>query len=318
MKLYGTEAGLGELLAAPAHPSISIRSGIPPQLAPLPYWRELIKLKLRALVFRSHTRRWLQLLNSHPAFSDYVQTWPRFVHKIYRPYLSCALSMQARVAALTSHYRFVFHQGLGPVVARACRAPVLLASCEGKSGSSYQIALRAVGTQLEREGDLVLQLTSQDEILYSVAFTFAWRDGCQAVSIGCIQGGKGADASDAIRHATRELHGARPKHLMTSLVRQLGHTVGCAELRMVSNANRVVRKAIRHGRVRADYDQLWTELGATRQPDGDYRLPCAPLAAPDMAGIASKKRSEARKRHELTISLASQIGAALGCGEAPR
>jgi hypothetical protein len=34
---------------------------------------------------------------------------------------------------------------------------------------------------------------------------------------------------------------------------------------MVSNRNRVIYKAIKHGRVLADYDQLWEELGAQRR-----------------------------------------------------
>jgi uncharacterized protein VirK/YbjX len=52
-------------------------------------------------------------------------------------------------------------------------------------------------------------------------------------------------------------------------VRQLGHALGCDELRLVSNANRVVKSAIRQGRVHSDYDQLWIELGAEQQQDGE-------------------------------------------------
>jgi uncharacterized protein VirK/YbjX len=80
---------------------------------------------------------------------------------------------------------------------------------------------------------------------------------------------------------------------------------------LVSNRNRVIYKAIRNGRVLADYDQLWTELGATLRPDGDWELTCAPVAAPDLDGIPSKKRSEARKRHELVSRLADDVCQAL-------
>jgi uncharacterized protein VirK/YbjX len=76
---------------------------------------------------------------------------------------------------------------------------------------------------------------------------------------------------------------------------------------MVSNRNRVIYKAIRNGRVLADYDQLWEELGARKRLDGDWELDCAPVAAPDLDSIPSRKRSEARKRHEVVSSIADQV-----------
>ena len=94
---------------------------------------------------------------------------------------------------------------------------------------------------------------------------------------------------------------------MVSLVGQLGYAFGCAQMRLVGNANRVVRGAMREGRVQADYDQLWTEMGAAPRRDGDFELACAPVAALDLERICSKKRSEARKRHHLIVTLTHAI-----------
>jgi uncharacterized protein VirK/YbjX len=127
-----------------------------------------------------------------------------------------------------------------------------------------------------------------------------------------MQGGKAEGTMDAIRAATRELHGLRPKQLLVTLVRQLGFAFGCSRMMMVSNANRVVRRSMRKGRVLADYDQFWLEMSAERMADGDYWMPCAPLQAPDMEAIPSKKRSEARKRHELVAMLADAANARMG------
>jgi uncharacterized protein VirK/YbjX len=310
MKLYGNKPGWAESLVAAAKPSVTLRSGISPELAALPYWRELLKLQARAMVHHTQTRRWLQLLNSHPSFSDYVQGYPRLLYKIYRPYLTDTLPMPARLAVLASHYQFIFERGLGPLVGQASRAPVRLAAFEARDGARFGVDLRAIGP-LEREGELVLQLIRGETLLCSVAFTFAWRGEQLAVNVGCVQGAKGETTLDAIRMATRELYGARPKQLLVTLVRQLGHALGCSQMLLVSNANRVVRGAMRQGRVLSDYDQLWAELGAQRQPDGDWSLMCAPLAAPDMESIPSKKRAEARRRHELVEGLAREINARL-------
>ncbi len=306
MKLYTPEPGLAERLLANAVPSVTLRSAVPAHLKGLRHLRELGKIRLRALLHRRLAPHWLHLLNSHPAFSEYVRHCPRFLYKVFRPYSSHALNPDQRLDAIRAHYLFMFRRGLGQTVARASQGHVVLAEATGKSGLPYQVRLRTVD-MFDREGELVLQLAQDDKIVYTVAFTVAPRDGLPALSIGCIQGGKTDDAREAIRLATRDLHGVRPKQLMVTLVRQLGHEYGCERLLMVSNRNRVIYKAIRNGRVLADYDQLWEELGAARRTDGDYEMPCAPLAPPDMESIPSKKRSEARKRHELVAALAEGV-----------
>jgi uncharacterized protein VirK/YbjX len=191
-------------------------------------------------------------------------------------------------------------------VARASLGPVVLAATEGKSGLPYEIQLRTVN-MFDREGELVLQLAQDGKVIYTVAFTVAPRAGRPAISIGCVQGGKLDDARESIRLATRDLHGMRPKQLMVSLVRQLGFEYGCERLHLVSNRNRVIYKAIKHGRVLADYDLLWEELGAVKNSSGDYELDCAPMTAPDLESIPSKKRSEARKRYEMLCGLTEGV-----------
>jgi uncharacterized protein VirK/YbjX len=306
MKLYREQQGWAEFLVATATPSITLDSAVPSHLSRLPLLRERLKIRVRALLHPLQTPAWLRLLNSHPAFSEYVRNCPRFLYKVYRPYISQALRPDDRLAAIQAHYQFIFRRGLGQTVARASLGPVLLAACDGKSGLPYEVQLRAVN-MFDREGELVLQLAQDDKVIYTVAFTVAPRAGRPALSIGCVQGGKSADAREAIRLATRDLHGIRPKQLMVSLVRQLGHEYGCERLHLVSNRNRVIYKALRNGRVLADYDLLWEELGAAKNAAGDYELDCAPLAAPDLEAIPSKKRSEARKRHELMRGLADGV-----------
>ncbi|BDT61073.1 virulence protein VirK [Massilia varians] len=284
--------------------------GISRKQGRIPYVRELLKLKVRSLAYPHATRRWLRLLNSHPAFADYVQHCPRLLYKIYRPYMTLHLPIEARLDALTVHYQTVFERGMGELVTQAASGPVSLVSFAGRDGDTYDIALRAIGL-LEREGELVLQLRAAGTPLYAVAFTFARREGRLAVNVGCIQGAAGEAVREAIRRATRQLHGLRPKQLLVSIVSVLGHALDCGEMRLVGNANRVVRSAIRNGSVHADYDQLWNEMGARRLADGDYSLPCGPLAEPDFTAVESKKRAEARRRHALLAFLSAAVAGRL-------
>jgi uncharacterized protein VirK/YbjX len=273
--------------------------------------RERFKLRLRAGLHPAATNVWLQLLNSHPVLADLVRARPRLIFKIYRPYLSGTLDCARRTRLLAEHYRFILRQGLGPLSVRAARDPVPLGDVEGKSGLRYTVRLCAVDP-MEREGELVLQLAQQDELVYSCAFSFFQGERGMVLGIGCMQGPKGERGLDLIRDATRELHGLRPKNLMIRMLSQIGHDHGCVELRLVGNGNRAVRSALGRGKVHADYDSFWRELGAARRADGDYQLACEALAAPDLALIASKKRAEARRRHETLVVLSAAVGASLG------
>jgi len=278
--------------------------------------RASVKLACRALFERSASSRWLQMLNSHPLFKDLVKAKPQLVYKIYRPYLSKKFSCDQRVDLLGAHYRFILGNGLSALALRAARASVLLGAVEGKSGQAYEVRLSAVD-HMEREGDLALQLLRGGEAVYTCAFSFfalaldtPGQPG-YGVFVGCMQGPRDVRGLELIREATRDLHGLRPKNLMARLLARIGHDFGCAELRLVGNDNRAAWRAARHGKVHADYDALWTELGALRRTDGDHTLACGAPAEPDLALVPSKKRSEVRKRHETLTRLADAVCAGL-------
>lgn len=265
-----------------------------------------VKLNLRALAHPVLTHGWLEMLNSHHSLQEIALLQPRLIHKIYRPYLSGRLTPWERLIALTDHYRFVLEHELAPLVTAATRGAVTLAAFSGKSGAEYRITLRAI-VPMEREGELVLQLHCGERLVQSVAFSFVREGTLNSVYIGCLQGPQCGEGLELSRAATRDLHGMRPKQMLVRIVQHLGHAFGCIQLLMVGNHNRSVRKQLRKGRVHADYDAFWQELGASPRPDGDFLLLCSPPVAPDLETIASKKRAEARRRHDLVVELMEQL-----------
>ncbi|SHN42652.1 hypothetical protein SAMN05192549_114139 [Duganella sacchari] len=293
--------------------SITILSGVAGFVG-LTQWREALKLSTRAALQRRATFGWLELLNSHPLFVDLVKARPRLIYKIYRPYLTDTMNCVQRLELLRTHYRHLFRLGLGPLAVQAARGPVTLANIEGKGGLHYQLHLRAI-EPMEREGELVLQLMQDGGLVYSCAFSFMQGETGMMLGIGCMQGPKDERGLQRIKDATRELHGMRPKNMMIKLLSQFAADHGCVALRLVGNDNRTVRSATRQGKVHADYDTLWQELGAVQRADGDYQLVSETICAPDLAAIPSKKRSEARKRHETLCELAQAMAISL---HAPR
>jgi uncharacterized protein VirK/YbjX len=289
--------------------SVTIRSGAA-GFTGFKHLREQCKLALRARLHRRVTYGWLELLNSQPMFAELVKAKPRLIYKIYRPYLSNTMAAAGRLELLRAHYRHIARHGLDTLTVQAARSAVVLATVAGKSGLPYQLQLRAV-EPMEREGELALQLLQGSELVYSCAFSFLEGERGMVLGIGCMQGPRGEHGLQLIKDATRELHGLRPKNLMLKLLSQIAHDHECSALRLVGNANRAVCGATRQGKVHADYDALWLELGAVRRADGDYTLASETIGEPDLAAIASKKRSEARKRHETLCALAQAVALSL-------
>jgi uncharacterized protein VirK/YbjX len=288
---------------------ITLRTGLRGELDGVAYVRESLKLTVRALAHPRETGSWLQLLNSHPLFGAMLPSCPRLINKIYRSYFSTGLRCQDRLDLLRAHYDMVIDRGLAPLIGRAAHQPVTLCHLEGRSAdSAYRIELRAGGV-LCREGELIFQLLQGDELLLSIAFSFLRQGDAMALGVGCLQGVAGGGGLDAMRRATRDLNGMRPKNLLVRMVRQFGHELGCAELVLVSNRNRVVTTATRQGKVHADYDALWLELQATRRADGNFVLDCEHLPLPRLEDIASKKRSEARKRYDMLVQAIDAVRA---------
>ncbi len=281
--------------SAPPLP-ITMRTSLSRTRPGLSYLRESIKLCARAGANLAATRDWFAYWNSSHTLRHLAHAEPAVLKKIYRPYLSRRFDCQARMQLLAAHYGFIHQHGLSDLVWRAAQAPVHLADVPGKSGRVYQLELAAMG-RMEREGELVLQLVADQVVIFSLAFTFVAHDGPLAVAIGCLQGGRSEHAREAIRLATRELAGLRPKTLLLRLVQHLASTYGCRELLFVGNRNRVLGRQLRQGLVVADYDGSWQELGAVLRADGDYALACTPVTPPDLTLIASSKRAEAKRRY---------------------
>jgi uncharacterized protein VirK/YbjX len=89
----------------------------------------------------------------------------------------------------------------------------------------------------------------------------------------------------------------------------LGQKMDVEMIRAVSNETHIYR-SVRYRRkkqdkLHADYNSFWESLGGNVDDNGDYLLPLT-LPRKPMEEIASKKRSEYRRRYELLDGLQTQ------------
>ena len=269
-----------------------------------------LKAALGALFFPRQRTRWQAFLGSMPGLSSLAQLHPCLRFKIYRPYASRQLACADRLALLEGHYRFLWQAGARTLVERAARQPVVLAVFEGKDGGLYRLQLTAIHDSY-REGELCLRLTRDGQPLYLASFLFLPRADGVSLQLGALQGLRSEAGAQAVKTATRALHGCRPKNLMVTALRDFGDFFACNNLFLISNDNRIALNARRRRHIAADYDLAWQELHALRMRDGNYHLPCAPYRVPDLAEVPSKKRADARRRGELLLSMTADMRAQL-------
>ena len=265
-----------------------------------------LKAALGALFFPRQRTRWHAFLGSMPGLSSLAQLHPCLRFKIYRPYASRQLGCADRLALLEGHYRFLWQAGARALVERAARQPVVLAAFEGKDGVLYRLQLTAIHDSY-REGELCLRLTRDGQPLYLASFLFLPRADGVSLQLGALQGLRSEAGAQAVKAATRALHGCRPKNLMVTALRDFGDFFACNNLFLISNDNRIALNARRRQRIAADYDQAWLELRALRMRDGNYHLPCTAYRAPDLLDVPSKKRADARRRAGMLEQLAAEM-----------
>jgi uncharacterized protein len=266
--------------------------------------KERFKRLLGSWLHRHQTQRWHQYVQSQPLLKQASQENPHLLSKIYRPYISTSLNCKGRVDALINHYDTLQHLGLTDLTGLASQSMLVLHEGLSKSGHLYQIALTAVHSG-HREGELCLHLFFQNECLYVLNFSLVSHHGATnqtlftRIIVGRLQGAASPQAKELVRLATREFYACRPSMLLLHAVRNIGCVLGCADLLLVSNRQRVTLNPWRRYKIQANYNQTWLEAGAVQQDNSYFQL--APVGSPeiDLEQIASKKRSEAKKKSAL-------------------
>ncbi|MCC7642216.1 MULTISPECIES: DUF535 family protein [unclassified Janthinobacterium] len=264
-------------------------------MAPLRQHGHRIKAALGAIAFPVQRARWQAFISTTPGLAALAQAHPSLLYKIYRPYASRQFGGAARVDLLCGHYRFLWQAGARPLVEYAARRALVLAAIAGKDGATYRLQLTAIRDS-HREGELCLRLTRDGVPLYLASFLFRPQPGGAVIQLGALQGLRSPAGAQAVKEATRALHGCRPKNLMVAALRDLGDLFGCDHLELVSNANRIALNWRRRRHISCDYDLAWRELHALLASGGNFRLPCGPCRMPDLALVPSKKRADARRR----------------------
>ncbi len=275
------------------------------------YEREYrIKYLMRSLLCPVQTMKLAESITAEPVMREILSVQHTLPSKIHRPYLYGSLPVAQRVKAITDHYQFAknlpfprFRQAL------LTQQGAVLLSFSGKHGEPFSITLACTG-RCEREGEVNIYFSWGETKLAIVTFSITEQNGNLVAIIGGIQGAHRDTPHELIRDATKACYGLFPKRLLMETLALFCTATGVKQILAVSDSGHIFRSLrYRYKKQRlfhAHYNEFWETLNATPLSDKLYNVPLS-LERKPLEEIASKKRSEYRKRYELLDSLQQQF-----------
>lgn len=272
------------------------------------------KFMLRSLTTPLSTARLLSELAKHPRLMQMLQVQPGLPCRLHRPWLTVNMDRQQALESLSWHYQTMNRQlPVTLINGYLSKQGVVLLTLAGKNEQQFTVRLCA-DAFMDKEGEATLVFCdSQNTVLAEMTFTLCQFEGKATLFIGGLQGAKAHVPHELIQSATKACHGLFPKRLLVEAAMTLGTAFPVEQIVAVSNATHIYRswryRKKKEGKLLADYDSFWISIGGEKQDNGNFMLPLAMPRKP-MEEIASKKRSEYRRRYELLDSLIQQVNQA--------
>jgi len=269
------------------------------------------KFLLRSLATPFSTARLLEDLAKQPRLMQMLRVQPGLPCRLHRPWLTVNMDRARALASINWHYQAMSrHLPAALLNGYLSNQGATLLTLTGKDEQQFTVRLCA-DAFLDKEGEATLAFCDhQHTVLAEMTFTLCEFNGKSTLFIGGLQGAKAHVPHDLIQGATKACHGLFPKRLLVEAAMTLGAAFPVEQIIAVSNDTHIYRswryRKKKEGKLLADYDSFWRSIGGQPQDDGNFALPLTMPRKP-MEEIASKKRSEYRRRYELLDSLIAQV-----------
>jgi uncharacterized protein VirK/YbjX len=246
-----------------------------------------------------------------PVYTDYVLPaapgYDAFHHLAHRFYLSRALTLRERVAALDWHYQFeeaAFDAGYKLQVYRDGGLQLWSRAVDG-----VQFSIRlALGYRYAAEGDLSVSLMVGRERLHSISFSWTGPDdGTPQAPAGVVVSanqGRWRKDHEYLDSFNRAFPQSSPSFVCYAALQGLARAVGARHLRTVASRSQVCWSPEHAAHFENAYDAFWEAVGGQRQACGGYLLP-VPQPFKPLAEVAAKHR----KRTAARRALLQEVGA---------
>jgi len=272
-------------------------------------WFYRLKFVLQALAYRSHFHK-LQAAIKAPYLDLLLEQHPKYLQKIFRPYVDITNGTVERINLICEHYDFITEQ------LPEKTALTMYSSAQGLEVTRFLVGEQEYSVSLgycaknHKEGDLGLKLLDETgNVFYALTFSVSDNIGeGRTIIVGGLQGPKSSpEINERIKYFTKQHHGQRPKDMMIKMLTIIANVWDVKRLLLVNNkahiyqCNRYKKKT-----VTSNYDAHWESLGAEKYNESLYEL--SPLEIrKNLEDIKRTKRAMYRKRYEWLDALAEEI-----------
>lgn len=273
-------------------------------------FKRQLRWALAAAIRQADAAEWFEWLDQ-PEMRPYVEADPRLAFRPLGAYMSIRWNWSRRAKVIRDTYAFIHAQG-GPLH-QAMTSPEgsVLVQLPLDKGMTVDVRFRP-DPQFRKEGEISIffSLNGIDHPISSFALAFERTGDGWICFVGAVQGRKGG-GEDAIKVATKAMHGLRPKQFMVFLAQEIARSLRVKTLQGVGNGIHVFRagqhKLIRTKRdIQFDYDELWTEAGGAPGQDGWFILPSKPRRR-GLDEVKPNKKSMYAKRYAMLDEMSRQI-----------
>lgn len=272
--------------------------------------RRRAQFLLRCLWWKSLASRWFRYLGASERLRSYVASYPFIAGKPLSRYMRRGWRVSDRLNCIIDHYDLMLSSPTGQRILDLCASEGTISVLRGRSGAEYNLVLTP-GVLHIREGEVLLELRRDQRRVCCIAGTFCHRDGQLVFLVGTLQGAKGEGAKDFTREVTKDLHQLRPRDLAMTAAQTFASVFQVSAILGPSQKRHIYAGRHEPGLVKADFDDLWSDLGGELRPDGDFALPLETHFKP-IEEIASKKRAETLRRYALKHQMSHDILVSLG------
>ncbi|MCW8328891.1 VirK/YbjX family protein [Photobacterium sp. SDRW27] len=237
---------------------------------------------------------------SDPVLLPIIKQNPNIIEKPLKPYLCVNWKKEEKLEHICNHFLFLKDTFGHHTSTIFSPFGLTIFEFQDSQKKTYKVQLFRGES---REGSLGLKLIDdQNRNIYSLTCHIS-AGKKKELYIGALQGPSESisDRQQVIKTLTRSIHGLRTKALMTELTLIMARVLEIDEIYAISNKGHIYQ-ALRYigskrNSITFDYDDLWSEYGATKINKYFYQLPINP-ARKDPATLKKTKRRLYTKRYQ--------------------
>jgi uncharacterized protein VirK/YbjX len=223
-------------------------------------------------------------------------------------YLSASLKTSAKLKILTNHYTYFQNKFPASVSRQILKEEGITCWKEIKDANIFEIKLMNSVPE-QAEGPLALNFMMNNNILYTLAFTFSKGKEFglvddQIIYITRLQGAK--KSLDIISKAAKSLNDINPPTLLISAIEGLALSLGIKTILGINAINQLSFNYVDRNSFYKNYDEFWETFGSVKTYSGDYML-SMPLSYKTIAFIKSKHRSRTLNKRKIRQEISRKI-----------